>query len=277
MLQDIRPHKLYNQYQADKVCQPDDVLICLKDKTLLVGGAEHELQFPKRKELAGDFACQYLFSLDEQDYYLVFAEEEIVAEGYRYETLRDIRYQYKGPRHLMYAAYTAYHLAMWYRDNCFCGRCGHETQHSEVERAMVCPACGNVIYPRLIPAVIVGVIDGDRILMTKYANRKMSFYALVAGFTEIGETLEECVAREVMEEVGLKVKNIRYYKSQPWGSALDILTGFFCEVDGDTTIRLEEEELKEGVWVKREDIEGQADDFSLTHAMMMAFKEGKIR
>ena len=137
MLQDIRPHKLYNQYQADKVCQPEDVLICIKDKAILAGGAEHQLQFPKRKELAGNFACQYLFSLDEQDYYLVFAGEEIKAAGYRYETLRDLRYQYKGPRHLMYAAYTAYHLAMWYRDNRFCGRCGHETQHSEGERAMV--------------------------------------------------------------------------------------------------------------------------------------------
>ena len=101
MIQEIRPHKLYNQYQADKVCQPEDVLICIKDKAILAGGAEHQLQFPKRKELAGNFACQYLFSLDEQDYYLVFAGEEIKAAGYRYETLRDLRYQYKGPRHLM--------------------------------------------------------------------------------------------------------------------------------------------------------------------------------
>ena len=103
----------------------------------------------------------------------------------------------------------------------------------------------------------------------------MSFYALIAGFTEIGETLEECVAREVMEEVGLRVKNLRYYKSQPWGSARDILMGFYCDVDGATDIRLQEDELKEGVWVRREDIEGQSDDFSLTHEMMMVFKEGR--
>jgi len=111
--------------------------------------------------------------------------------------------------------------------------------------------------------------------MTKYANRPMSFYALIAGFTEIGETLEECVAREVMEEAGLKVKNLRYYKSQPWGSVQDLLMGFYCDVDGDTEIKLERNELKEGRWVPRAEIEGQTDDLSLTNEMMMVFKEGR--
>ena len=277
MIQDIWPHKLYNQYRADKACQPSDMVICIKDRAVLTGGTENHLLFPKSQDLPEHFKRQYIFSVDEQDFYLAVTEENVTAEGFRYETLRDVRYRYKGPRPLMYAAYTAYHLAMWYRDNRFCGRCGYETQHSQTERALVCPACGNVIYPRLIPAVIVGVMDGDRILLTKYANRRMPFYALIAGFTEIGETFEECVAREVMEETGIKVKNIRYYKSQPWGSALDILAGFFCEADGDTTIRLEEDELKDGIWAKREDIKGQTDDFSLTHEMMMAFKAGKIQ
>ena len=140
---------------------------------------------------------------------------------------------------------------------------------------MKCSHCGHMIYPRLMPAVIVGVINGDSILMTKYANRPMSFYALIAGFTEIGETLEECVAREVREEAGLKVKNLRYYKSQPWGSVQDLLMGFYCEVDGDDTIHLEREELKEGRWVPREGIQGQKDDLSLTNEMMMVFKAGK--
>ena len=123
--------------------------------------------------------------------------------------------------------------------------------------------------------MIVGVTHGDEILMTKYANRNIPFYALVAGFVEIGETLEECAARKVMEETGLRVKNLRYYKSQPWGSVQNLLMGFYCDVDGDTAIRLDRTELKEGLWVKREDIVGQLDDWSLTHHMMMVFKEGK--
>ena len=149
------------------------------------------------------------------------------------------------------------------------------TVPSDTERALVCPHCGRIIYPRILPAVIIGVTDKDRLLMTKYAGRRIPFYALVAGFNEIGETFEETVQREVMEEVGLKVKNIRYYKSQPWGIVDDILAGFYCDVDGDTEITLDRTELKEAVWVDRKDIEGQPQDLSLTNEMMIVFRDGK--
>ena len=89
------------------------------------------------------------------------------------------------------------------------------------------------------------------------------------------ETLEETVAREVMEEVGLKVKNIRYYKSQPWGIVDDLLAGFYCDVDGSTDITLDRNELKEAVWVERKDVEGQPHDLSLTNEMMVVFREGR--
>ena len=118
--------------------------------------------------------------------------------------------------------------------------------------------------------------DGDRLLHTRYVrSRKLPYYALVAGFTEIGETLEQTVAREVMEETGLRVKNIRYFASQPWGVVDDLLAGFYCDVDGDTTIRLERSELSEAVWIERKKIVGQPNDFSLTNHMMMTFRDGK--
>ena len=179
------------------------------------------------------------------------------------------------PRETAYALFTAYHLAVWYRDSRYCGRCGKKTIHSSTERAMVCPDCGNVIYPRINPAVIVGVINKDRLLITKYA-RGYGGSALVAGFTEIGETFEETVAREVQEETGLSVRNIRYYKSQPWGPAADILAGYYCEVDGNEEITIDASELKTAQWVKREDIVLQDNDWSLTNEMMKVFKEGKI-
>ena len=99
-------------------------------------------------------------------------------------------------------------------------------------------------------------------------------YALIAGFTEIGETLEETVQREVMEEVGLKVKNIRYYKSQPWSFSSTLLCGFFCEVDGDTDITLDTEELAVGEWFDRDNIPVEDDGVSLTREMIGVFKTG---
>ena len=86
--------------------------------------------------------------------------------------------------------------------------------------------------------------------------------------------MEETVQREVMEETGLHVKNIKYYKSQPWGIASDILLGFYCDVDGDDTITMDQSELKYAQWVSRQDIELQPLDYSLTNEMMKRFKDG---
>ncbi len=275
MIQEIHPHELHNEFLPGKEAKAGDIVICVKGDSLMVSGEPGSLEFPRRSNLPEAMDCGYLFSLDAEGVYFALKEGVEALPGFRYMTLREIRYELKGPLPLMYAAYTAWHLISWYRDNRFCGRCGHSTRPSGKERALVCPECGYVIYPRIAPAVIVGVTHGDEILLTKYANRNIPFYALVAGFVEIGETLEECVAREVMEETGLRVRNLRYYKSQPWGSVQNLLMGFYCDVDGDTAIRLDRTELKEGLWVKREDIVGQLDDWSLTHHMMMVFKEGK--
>jgi len=140
---------------------------------------------------------------------------------------------------------------------------------------MRCPACGNMIFPRIAPAVIIGLVDGDRILMSQYVNRNYKRYALLAGFIEIGETAEEAVAREVMEEVGLRVKNIRYYGSQPWGIAGNLSLGYFCDLDGADDIHLDENELSMAGWYSRGDFPAEDDGISLTREMMRVFAEGR--
>jgi NAD+ diphosphatase len=275
MIHEIQPHKLNNVFVTGRKPAAGDIVICVKEDSLMVSELEGNVKFPTWQELPETLDYQYLFSLDKQGVFYLLQEGREPLPGFTYKTLREIRYEIGAPLQLMYMMYTAWHLICWYRDNRFCGRCGSHTRHSTRERALICDKCGNRIYPRIVPAVIAGVIWEDKILLTKYANRKMSFYALIAGFTEIGETLEECVAREVMEETGLKVKNIRYYKSQPWGSVQDLIVGFYCDVDGDTHIHIDKSELKEGVWVSRAEIEGQRDDWSLTNHMMMTFKAGK--
>ena len=275
MIHEMFSHRLCNGFLPEIEPQATDIIICVSGNAIMVGGEPEAAEFPRGSQLPSDGTYLYLFSVDGQNVFWSQQEDRELLPGFAYKTLKEIRWELKGPAHYMYLAYTAWHLISWYRDNRFCGRCGHSTHPAAEERALVCDSCGHVIYPRLIPAVVVGIINGDEILMTKYANRDVPFYALVAGFTEIGETLEECVAREVMEETGLKVKNIRYYKSQPWGSVQDLIVGFFCDLDGDPTIHMDRSELKEAVWVQRADIQGQPDDWSLTHHMMMTFKAGK--
>ena len=124
--------------------------------------------------------------------------------------------------------------------------------------------------------MIVGILNGDKLLMSKYAGRSYRSYALIAGFIEIGESAEQTVQREVMEEVGLKVKNIRYYKSQPWGFTDSLLFGYFCELDGDDTISLDTNELSQAGWYTRDEITLEDDYLSLTREMILQFKEGRV-
>ena len=141
-----------------------------------------------------------------------------------------------------------------------------------MQRMLQCPCCANMVFPKIAPAVIVGVTHGDKILMTKYAGREYKRYALIAGFTEIGESVEETVKREVMEEVGLHVKNLRYYKSQPWSFSDTLLMGFFAEVEGDDSITLDREELALAEWFERENIPVSESDISLTSEMIEYFR-----
>lgn len=149
-------------------------------------------------------------------------------------------------------------------------------RHDTKERMVRCEKCGNMEYPKICPAVIVGVTSGNRLLLTKYAGRDYKKYALIAGFAEIGESIEDTVRREVMEEVGLQVKNLRFYKSQPWSFSDTLLMGFYCELDGGDTITLEEEELSFAQWFEREEIPEGTDEISLTNEMIRSFKNGEI-
>lgn len=269
MIQDIYPSKLENSFRNYKPNKQDYLLHFDSEGRILTKISDGCLGFTSASE-ASD--AVYLFSVDGKKYFLSFDEYNFSEKGFEYRNIRELRDSSNGKE--LYAAFTAYHLWKWYSDNKCCGRCGEKLVHSAAERALCCK-CGNIVYPRINPAVIVGVIKGDCLLITRY-RRGYSHNALVAGFTEIGETLEETVRREVMEETGVSVRNIRYYKSQPWGMAQDILVGFFCDAEEISEIHMDENELKYAEWVKREDIILQPNNLSLTNEMMQVFKEGKI-
>ena len=280
MIQDIYPHIYHNEYKDFQPENTDFILVFHKN-TVMIRFKEDHLRYPTFSEMQS-FSCdyQYLFSIDNYKYFLALPkschleEPSIMIDGYHYENVRIFRSA--ASRHTAFAGITAHHLFGWYQSNQFCGRCGQKMLPDHKERMLFCPDCRNMVYPRISPAVIVGIINGDQILMSKYAGRSYTNYALIAGFTEIGECAEQTVAREVMEEVGLKVKNIRYYKSQPWAFSGSLLMGFFCDLDGSEKIRLDTSELAEAGWYSRDEITLKDDHISLTREMIMHFKNGNI-
>ena len=267
MLQDLAFGRLENEYRPVPP-QEGDAVLCFRDGALLVRKFPNgSLAFPTVSQVRGHL--QYAFRLHGVNYYLA-AE---TPEAGDYIPVRQLRYEAENT--FCYAAMTGWHLHRWYETSKFCGRCGTKTVHDEGERMVKCPNCGQLIFPRINPAVIVGVTDGDWIVLTKYAGRGYTHYALIAGFTEIGETVEQTVQREVMEEVGLKVKNIRFYKSQPWGIDGGLLLGFFCDLDGSDAITLDENELSVAQWHHRHALPIDDDGYSLTREMIRIFGEGR--
>ena len=271
MIQDIDPSRLDNTYRPRLPLPEDNVLVFDGGGKLLVRIQDGNIRFTTGSDITAERAV-YLFSVDEVGCFCVPEPAETPLPGFEFRTVRELRDAGGGKE--LFAAFTAYHLWRWYADNRRCGRCGGEYEGHPTERALRCRTCGHTIYPRINPAVIVGVTRGDSLLITRY-RQGYAHNALVAGFTEIGETLEQTVRREVMEETGVSVHNIRYYKSQPWGMAQDLLVGFFCDADEGSVIRMDPGELKYADWIRREDIVLQPNHLSLTNEMMSVFKEGK--
>ena len=274
MIQDIA-ERLDNSYHPDVEPSAEDTLFAFRDMDALAC-EDMSAPFPTAAEIKHADKPLYLFSIGDRRFFLTLDREASAPEKFSYVNVRQLRRRHDAVRAELFAMFTAFHLYKWYSSNKFCGSCGAPTSPDSKERALRCGKCGAIMYPRIAPAVIVGVTNGDKLLVTRYAKgRGVGFDALVAGFTEIGETLEQTVEREVMEEVGLRAKNIRYYKSQPWGLSGTMLSGFYCDVDGDDTITLDETELSSAVWTERGDIVGQPDDLSLTNEMMKRFRDGK--
>lgn len=279
MIQDIGEHSFRIEYSDRQPENSSKVMFFNNGKLLVihVSEKEHDIDYPEYDKISEQ--CKeltYLFSLDDTAYFrceLKENEAEIIRQTLSQKGMRATFenrsfFRQVRPNALALVSITGMHLNGWYEKTVFCGACAHKLIHDQKERMMRCPSCGNMIFPRINPAVIVAVTHEDKVLVTRYKDREYKNLALIAGFNEIGESLEETVRREVMEEAGIKVKNIKYYKSQPWGFADNILVGYFCEADGNTDIVMDEEELSMAKWIKRSEIPINTESFSLTWEMI---------
>ena len=275
MIQEI-PYK-YDPAYKDKKPELTDYLLHYEYNKVMLLKEKEGYVIPTFQDLLSEEDCRekayYLFSIGERGYYLVDDLKVPEFGSYRLEGMQIFREL--EPGYQAFAGITGSQIYRWRESRRFCGCCGAKMRAGTTERSMVCTDCGHTEYPKICPAVIVAIRNGDKLLMSRYARGTYRRYALIAGYVEVGETFEECVRREVMEEVGLKVKNIRYYKSQPWSMSDTLLMGFFCELDGEAEIKLDQEELALAEWFERDEMPVKDEDCSLTNEMMMAFKRGE--
>jgi NAD+ diphosphatase len=189
----------------------------------------------------------YLGSLDGDPCYAAELDNDNnLLDGFTLKRLRELFFG-QLEEELVWIAGQANQLVDWNRSHQFCGKCGRPTEDGQVERAKVCSHCNLVNYPRVSPAVIVAVIKGDKILLANNKRFKSKFYSVLAGFVEPGENLEECVAREIKEEVGILVNNIRYFASQPWPFPNSLMVAFLADYAGGD-IKLDPTEIRHAAW-----------------------------
>ena len=164
----------------------------------------------------------------------------------------------------------AFQIVEWDRTHQFCGACATPTEQLPTERAKRCSRCGLTTFPRLSPAVIVRVTRGDTILLGRAQNFPAAFYSVLAGFVEPGESLEETVEREIEEEVGIRVRNIRYFGSQPWPFPHSLMIGFTAEYAGGE-IRIQESELADAGWFTRDNLPSIPPPLSIARRLIDSF------
>ncbi len=166
----------------------------------------------------------------------------------------------------------AIQIINWDKNHRFCGKCGTLTEKHENEMAKICPECGFTSYTRISPAIITAIIRDDKILMAKHSYGFKNRYSLIAGFIEAGETLEEGVKREVMEEVGLKVKNIKYFGSQPWPFPHSLMVGFTANYESGE-IKVDGKEIVEAKWCDVEEIAPTPSKMSIASELIDWYTE----
>ncbi|MBR3772715.1 MAG: NAD(+) diphosphatase [Clostridium sp.] len=275
MLHEIEPKKFRNAF-TNKDSKDSDLALVYREHGIVFVREGDGLRLPYLSELVTkkNVEHRYGYSIDDNSYYIVFGDVEVNADVELYP-LRELRYL--NPMSLAFAGLIGKQLYRFFQTRQYCGCCGTHTKRSTTEQAVICPKCNHVEYPKISPAIIVAIVNGDKLLMTKYANGDYHKYALVAGFVEFGESFEQAVVREVKEEVGLNVKNVTYFKNQPWPISDSQMVGFFAELDGDETVTLQEEELSEAVWFDKEKIPVNQNAISLGYELVEAVRSGEYK
>ena len=209
----------------------DSLAFAFRGERLLVGGtveAPTVPDFAASQQLAHSATIHYLGDLDGTACVAVsLADDAPEPDGWRYAGLRSLFFRL--PDALLAIAARAFQVVEWDRTHRYCGRCGTPTRDKDGERAKECPRCGYIAYPRVTPAMMVLVTRGRELLLARSPRFPPGMYSALAGFVEPGESIEDCVHREVREEVGIEIDRLRYFASQSWPFPHSLMIAFNAE------------------------------------------------
>lgn len=247
-----------------------------RENELLVHLADEQARLPRvsqPEELSlHALRTQYLGQLD--GIACFSAELDVVKDSVPADmTFRALRPLYNVlPEEFFWLAGRAFQLMNWDRNSQYCGRCGRQTMLLEGQRAKICPHCQLIIYPRISPAIIVAIVKDRQILLARAPRFPQKLYSVIAGFVEPGETFEECVHREVQEEVGIQVRDLRYFGSQPWPFPDSLMVGFTAQYAGGE-IKVDQEEILEAGWFRADKLPDIPGKVSIARKLIDWFVE----
>ena len=262
----------FNPGHTPPATLPDETLaFAFRDDKLLVGGSDDAPTVPQSATLEAmglDGDRHYLGELEGVSCVAVpLPPEAAEPAGWRYAGLRSLFFRLPDP--LLAIAARAYQVVEWDRTHRYCGRCGTATRIKTGERAKECPACGYVSYPRVTPAMMVLITRGSEILLARAPRFPPGMFSALAGFVEPGETIEDCIRREVREEVGLEIQGIRYFSSQSWAFPHSLMIAYTAEYAGGQ-LEPDETEIAEARWFSWDAVPNLPPSISISRRLIEA-------
>jgi NAD+ diphosphatase len=276
MIHEIFPHHFNNRFVVTNSVDEDAVILHYHERSVLLKTNVEDPELPRKRDLKDiqEADLTFLFTFNDVPCFLLTKEPGELKSGLSYWELNFFRTVRK--KEIAWVSIAGFHLFNWYTNNRFCGKCGAETHQKSDERALVCSKCASTVYPAIAPAIIVAIVCDDKILLARNTNFPGGWYSLIAGYVDIGETLEEALIREVKEEVGLDVWNIRYYKNQPWPLSGSMMIGFIAEADEQQPIMIDGKEIADAAWFKRGELPEHSLGLSIAGEMIGKFEKGEL-
>ena len=248
-------------------------LLFNESSVLIRKSDDQEMPFPEEAEIAEHkSSLKNITELGEfhgANFITASVESKKAIKHFAYTDMRVLAG--KVERELIWFVANSYQLLEHKRNNIYCGRCGSEMRDlDDGDNGKVCSKCSHIIYPRISPATMMAIVRNGKILLARSPRFPLKFYSVLAGFVSLGESLEECCEREVMEEVGIRIKNIRYFASQPWPFTGSLMIGYFADYDSGE-IKIDEKEIAEADWFAPDELPLVPGEISLARRMIDYF------